>query len=197
MKKVSNIVIALTILSLFALMISCSEGILPTENTNIPNTGKSLYRTVADCSVPVTVDLFAGQTIPVGVISVYNDATDLHVTYTVDAPWVLIGTHLSVATVLAEIPQNKNANPKVGKFEYGEGELASLTTVTYDIPLPEGYGCEDGEDLFIAAHAKVQMPIEGAIEEPFFLTESAWGNGTQFNESKNWAMYFGYDICCE
>ncbi|MFC1527977.1 hypothetical protein ACFL5D_04485 [Candidatus Neomarinimicrobiota bacterium] len=34
MKKILNMVIAITILSLFALIISCSEGILPTDSVN-------------------------------------------------------------------------------------------------------------------------------------------------------------------
>jgi hypothetical protein len=197
MKIILHMVIALTILSLFTLIISCSEGILPTENTYIPNTGQgqALAKYSDDCETTESI-LNADQDIPVGNVTVDNDETNLYVTYNVDAPWVLLGTHLSVATTPDGIPQNKAKNPKVGKFEYGEGDLASLATVTYTIPLTDfdGVDCEvENDDLFIAAHAKVQRPIP---EEPYFLTESAWGFGEQFNEKKSWASYFTYEWCC-
>ncbi|MFC1785639.1 hypothetical protein ACFL0J_08465 [Candidatus Neomarinimicrobiota bacterium] len=198
MKNTLNMVIALIIISLFALIISCSEGILPTENTYIQNTEQALAKYGDPCESTVSI-LNADQDIPVGNVTVSNDETNLYVTYNVDAPWVLMGTHLSVAITPDDIPQNKAKNPKIGKFEYGEGGLASLATVTYTIPLTDfdGVDCEvENDDLFIAAHAKVQRPIPEAIEEPYFLTESAWGFGLQFNEKKSWASYFTYEWCC-
>ena len=83
MKKVSTIVIALTMLSLFALMSSCSETLLPTENTPV-STRTSLSKIILDgvtaCGETKDVDLWAGQTIDAGDAPIYNDGDNLYVT---------------------------------------------------------------------------------------------------------------------
>ena len=107
------------------------------------------------CGGPNDVPLCAGQSINVGKVTVWNDMSDLFVTYNVEDPnWILLETHLAVATTLEGIPQTKKGNPKVGRFEYSDSfdPCDMMTMFTYQIPLSSF----DGNDLVIAAHAVLQ-----------------------------------------
>jgi hypothetical protein len=56
----------------------------------------------------------------------------------------------------------------------------------------------DGEIFYIAAHAEVMKAVLDEDELPtyddegnqIFLTETAWGDGIEFADDRNWAMYF-------
>ncbi len=142
---------------------------------------------------PLTVELIADggnveTAFPVGVVEVTNDDEYLYVTYTTTDGWLLNETHLHIANESEYIPQTKKGNPKVGKFDY-----SSSTVHEYIISL-EGYN--EGDEVIIAAHAAVQLfvelnPITG---ENIFRYESAWGEGDEFNEDRNWAMFITYEI---
>ena len=110
-------------------------------------------------------------------------------------------THVDVSTVdpsselpgaYDQIPQNKNHNPKNSEFDYVAG-------VAIDI---SGLGLIEDQTLYIAVHAEVERRIVGddpttePVEEEYWVDESAWGLGTEFNPVKptkkhrNWAMFF-------
>ena len=135
--------------------------------------------------------LYAGQNIEVGVVKVWNDIEKLYVRYVITAPdWCLTETHLHVATELAGIPQTKKGNPIPGQFDYKDEYDCVTESDLYTIPLDgEWLPCET--ELYIAAHAVVQMQNGGEIQE-----ETAWGGKDRFND-KNWATYFSYTIQCE
>jgi hypothetical protein len=136
----------------------------------------------------VTTDLLAGQTLDVGDVLVWNDGDNLYVQYVVTDPeWCLTETHLHVATSLADIPQTKKGNPIPGHFDYND-EHNCVTKFLYTIPLV-AYGWVPCTNLFIAAHAVVQMQNGGEIQE-----ETAWGDGERFVEKGNWGMYFTYTV---
>jgi hypothetical protein len=106
---------------------------------------------------PFVTDLIAGQHTDVGDVTVWNDGTYLNVTYVVNEPgWYLTETHLHVACDLEDIPQTKKNNPIPGRFDY-KGEHDYITEYTYAIPLSE----IECDDVFIAAHAVVEGPMEG------------------------------------
>ncbi|MFC2008532.1 hypothetical protein ACFLUT_00550 [Chloroflexota bacterium] len=146
---------------------------------------------VAALSVPMSVgaeaqsvDLLAGQDMPVGTVEVWNDGWNLYVVYTIDAEgWAMTEAHLAVAEELADVPQTKKGNPKVGKFAYCEEFVEPVTEWMVTIPLGD---LEAGDELVIAAHAAVV----NAAEE---LEETAWAEGRPF-PWKNWAMWFGYEV---
>ena len=126
---------------------------------------------------------------PVGVVEVTNDADNLYVTFSItEGDWEMTETHLDVKTDESLIPQTNKGNPKVGKFEY-----SNSTYHEYTIPIPEG--CNEGDNVTIAAHAAVQLFVEydPVAMEDIFRYESAWCDGEDF-EGKNWAMYFTYTI---
>ena len=111
------------------------------------------------CGEATTVDLIAGQHIPVGAVTVCNDKDNLYVTYSTTDGWCMTETHLHVAEDWREIPQ-KNGNPIPGKFDHKEDHDPCVTEYTYTIPLVWA----SGTPLFIAAHAAMQkeLIIEGA-----------------------------------
>ena len=143
---------------------------------------------------PYTENLWAGQNIDVGTVSVWNDAENLYVKYETTDDWYLTETHLHVATALGDIPQTKTGNPIPGHFDY---------PMEYDPPVQENTnvinledcGFEVGDELYIAAHAVVQKVI---TEAPYYAStvvqeETAWGAGDNF-PGNNWAMYFTYVV---
>ena len=130
--------------------------------------------------------LFAGQTLHVGWVMVWNDADNLYVRYYLYLDWELVKTDVHVATSLADIPQTKKGNPKVGHFDYSDSHAPPVpgnTHYTYTIDLDDW---SVGTTLYIAAHADV---VSGCSEE------TAWaGCGTFTFPGRNWATYFTYEV---
>ena len=93
---------------------------------------------------PYVTDLIAGGGdgvgTDVGEVQVWNDADNLYVKYVVDVTdCFLTETHLAIESSLADIPQTKTGNPKIGKFEFSREYEADENTLddTYAIPLEE------------------------------------------------------------
>jgi len=138
---------------------------------------------------PVTVDLFAGQTIDAGNVSVWNDSENLYVKYETSNGWMLKETHLSVKAALSEIPQTSGKKPVAipGKFDYKNIYMPSVSEDTYVISLEE-LGFAYNQMIYISAHAVVEKQLEdGTIQ-----TETGWAAGTKFGGS--WGTYFTYTI---
>ncbi|MFC2071335.1 hypothetical protein ACFLUU_01260 [Chloroflexota bacterium] len=144
-------------------------------------------------SDPQTIALVAGQDEVVGNVQVWNDGNNLHVKYNITvAGWQLTETHLAVATAIADVPQTKKGNPKVGKFPYAEPDG------DYTIEL----AWAPGTTLVIAAHAVVLYTE--SCDPPIVREETAWGMGLYCNgrdwvnsipfEGSNWAEYFEYKV---
>jgi len=110
----------------------------------------------------ITKPLYAGQDIDVGTVTVWNDATDLHVEYETTDGWVMTETHLEVVCATDDFPTTKKGNPKVGHFTYGEPLDPPNTEWSEVIPLSEVW-C-GGDPLFIAAQAEVVRPIDDCWE---------------------------------
>jgi len=186
MKKLSYLIVLALILGL--VLTGCS---LLSNISQVPATER-------EPNVGGTFDagtLVAGKNINVGIVSVWNDGTDLCIEYQLSEDaiaegWFLTETHWAWATDSADIPQ-KNGNPIPGQFLYGDGSLPGESSYQEcispsDLPL--------GTPIFIAAHAVVQRIIgytEDDPELPIFQTESAWADGAEFL-GKNWATYFDY-----
>jgi hypothetical protein len=123
----------------------------------------------------------AGQHTEMGEVIVTNDDKYLYVEFVAYEPWVIVETHVAVSDSLDGIPQTKKGNPKIGNFEYSIDSFIDLG----DWPC--------GTDLYIAAHAVVQMLDENGnvIDE-----QTAWGEGEPFNDKGSWAMYFMHTVQC-
>ena len=192
MKKYHFLIIVALILGL--VLTGCS---LLSNISQVPATGQSgiSYLTKGTLTKPDVVTLIAGQTIPVGTVSVWNDGINIYVQYETTGDWVMTETHLAVATTSDSIPQNKNDNPIPGHFQYNHEDRGCIKSDPYTIPLSEigagGIECE--ELLYIAAHALVQKQIgTDGSGTPIFQTETAWAEGVPFADRGNWATYFTY-----
>ena len=148
MKKYYFLIIVALILGL--VLTGCS---LLSNISQVPATDQSgiAYLTKGG---PSEIPLYAGQDIPVGIVTISNDDTNLYVTYNTTGGWVMTETHLAVVTEKDDFPTNKAGNPQVGQFPYGEENIFTETWEEIiklaDIPAVAG------ETLYIAAHAVVE-----------------------------------------
>ena len=111
---------------------------------------------------------------------------------TVNTAWEMTETHLGID---GGIIKNRSGNPKVGKFTAGgiSGGVdhdPAETEYEYEIPLT-ALGLTVDTVIEIAAHTAIEYLEDGILYE-----ESAWGQGTSFNENskKNWAMSIEYTV---
>lgn len=93
--------------------------------------------------------LYAGQTIPVGTVTVTDNGTDMTVVYNItDTDWCITQTHLAIETSLADIPQSKKNNPIPGQFEFNDS-WNCVANVEYTKVI------EPSTPYIVAAHAVV------------------------------------------
>ena len=145
-------------------------------------------------SAETTVDLLAGQDILAGTVTVSYDSGYLCFIYETEGDWQLVETHFTIAEILENIPQTKKGNPKVGHFLYGDDELGEYDAEDNLIGGADIYGdCIELElvdgTYIIAAHAKL-VNTEEVDDEDNLVTETGWGEGDEFDDDRNWAMYF-------
>jgi hypothetical protein len=186
MKKYSYLIIIILISSL--VLAGCS---LLSNIGQAPATDQSgiTYLTKHTEDAPFTTPLFAGQNIDVGTVSVWNDGTNLYVTYSTTDGWEMTETHLAVANSLGGIPQTKTFNPIPGKFPYSTIHGPAVTEFTYTVPL-----AGLGTNLYIAAHAKVVSPIEGCYETVWQIgdveVDDGTGHLTNYCDEFNYAGFY-------
>jgi len=151
MKKLYYLIVVVLISSLVL------TGCLLSNVGQVPTNEQSgiAYLTKATEGDPFVTPLLAGQTIDVGTVSVWNDDTNLYVTYNTTGGWVMTETHLAVVTDPGDFPTNKAGNPKVGHFPYSK-ENIFMTTWEQTIEFAELEGWTAGGPLYIAAHAAIE-----------------------------------------
>lgn len=119
-------------------------------------TGLGILAGDAQACETAVVDLYAGQDLDVGEVSVTSDGTNLTVTYDVTDPdWYLTTTHLYVGTTAP-----KRAAP--GLFPYIHTGLADETD-TFTVSLAS-LGATVTTPLYIAAHSVVETIV--GYEDP-------------------------------
>jgi len=147
MKKLIYLIVIVLISSL--VLTGCS---LLSDISQVPATDQSsIVSLTKGTSGPII--LYAGQHIPVGTVSVWNDGVELHVIYNTTDPWVMTETHLAVVTDIDDFPTNKADNPKVGHFPYSKENIFQNTWEK--IIVLSAIPAKAGQELFIAAHAVV------------------------------------------
>jgi hypothetical protein len=126
--------------------------------------------------------LYAGQDMPVGEVTVTNDADYLYVTYVIDEPgWCMTESHLAVATSLEGIPQRRG-NPVPGLFSYQTDHDPCVASYTYEVEITWPAGTE----LFLAAHAVVKY-VETTTATPVL----DWQRGMEDTSVPAFAGYGG------
>lgn len=117
---------------------------------------------------PQVETLYAGKTIPVGTVTVSNDAENIYVKYEItEEGWCLIETHVHIKNFEDSFPTaGRTGNPVPGQFNYKE-KHECLGDYEYEIPLVGDW--EAGKELHIAAHAVVER-----YEQRCYLSETSF-----------------------
>ncbi|MFH6768351.1 hypothetical protein V8G56_06365 [Gaetbulibacter aquiaggeris] len=121
-----------------------------------------------NCDFTIT-DLFAGQNILVGNVSVSENGDNYEITYNItDSGYCLSSTHLSVVTSPELFPINNGGNPVNGAFEFSMTHDC-ISSYTYTVPKSKGQ--------YIAAHAVVNCKTTEASNEIFLanIPSTAYG----------------------
>ncbi|MEL0457037.1 hypothetical protein WJN01_12425 [Flavobacteriaceae bacterium SZ-1-7] len=101
-----------------------------------------------ECNVFDKTDLYAGQHILVGDVTVVVNGENYEITYNItNNGYCITETHLSVVESPDKFPMSGGGNPKNGHFEYGDDNLDCVSSITYVVPRDKG--------TYIAAHAVV------------------------------------------
>ena len=121
------------------------------------------------CLDPIEYDLFAGQDIYVGSVSIGNDDDYVYVIYrlsqsAIDDGWSIVETHLAIEEDCADMPMTKTGNPKVGHFPYFTENYPGVPEVIYPPILLADLGLTCESILCIAAHAVVERVEENCID---------------------------------
>lgn len=107
------------------------------------------------CYVTSKTDLYAGQNILVGDVTVSETGGVYIITYNItNNGYCLTSTHLSVVEYPEDFPMGGGGNPKNGHFEYS-GSHDCVSTYSYEVPTSKG--------SFIAAHAVVNCVSETEV----------------------------------
>jgi hypothetical protein len=161
-----------------------ASSTVATSSTNSQGRIPAGYE-IAPCIVEVETPLMAGQAVNVGSVSVWNDATNVYVSYYTTGDYRIRKTHLYVGAC-SSIPTNNAGNPRIGQFPYQVSHgTTGISEYVYTIPrssLPAGCLC-------IAAHAEV-VAYDAAGSLVF--SETGWGFGEEINDGGSWAMKFNY-----
>lgn len=140
--------------------------------------------------------LMAGQHEEAGEVCLTLDGDNLLLTYTTTGDWVLNEVHAFVGESSSDIPQTKNGTFKNGRFPYKASDL-DTTSFTFTIPLSDFVSSPEelcDKTLVVAAHAVVSRELGG---DAGVQAETAWGDGTQMRDDRNWAMYFTVKFYCD
>jgi len=178
---------------LFLLPGLCLMGCVGSNGPAAPEkTDTSLFQSFGGdtipCGEPVSITLWAGQSIDAGTVGVTITDGTLCIEIRTNDGWVLSETHVAVATELDSIPQTGSGNPKVGQFLFQTEHVPPVDSFSYCTD-PLDYLYEAG-DVFIAVHAKVlKLDAAGDIVQE----ETAWADGLPF-PGRNWATYFTYFV---
>ena len=131
--------------------------------------------------------LTAGQWIDAGEVCSRVQGEFLVVTYTTQYDWELTEAHLWIGLDLADMPQNRKGNPKIGNFPYASGDITGATSYAFNIPLDSLGSVEELCDVtaYLAAHAAVRREDGNGG----YQTETGWSDGDPIVDQGSWAMY--------
>ncbi|TFG59522.1 MAG: hypothetical protein E4H29_04120, partial [Deltaproteobacteria bacterium] len=167
----------------------------------------------APCGTTI-LDLTAGQTIPVGSVTVSNDANNIYVTYAIDTvnqTSATFGTlHLWIGDDLTKVDNGGITRPAPGKLSFiSDGTVrggysfpssAGSTSYTFTIPfsainvtgVPSSTTCLNLPALYVVAHAEVK----NVFSSNSYKDQTAFGGPTPVAGSA-WWFYGQYTICCD
>lgn len=141
---------------------------------------------VPECQTPVEKTIFAGQTTNVGSVVVWNDETNVYVSYQTTGTYLLKKTHLYVGAC-SSIPVNNSGNPRIGLFPYTATHgTTGVSIYTYTIPRSS---LPSGTCICVAAHAEI-VAYNTSGQQVY--SQTGWASGEQINDGGSWATKFTF-----
>ncbi|GAO29812.1 hypothetical protein JCM15548_12040 [Geofilum rubicundum JCM 15548] len=135
-------------------------------------------------------DLWAGQTMKSGLITISNDEENIFIEITTKDGWQLQQTHLHLGSTYQDIPKNKSGVPVPGHFTYNTLHLPLVTTYTYTVPNNRSIG----DEIIIAIHAEV---VKTDKSGEIIGEETAWAGNIE-GPSSRWWFYLSFTMAeCE
>jgi hypothetical protein len=188
-----------------------SDGLQGLEKMMVtPKGDLSNFRTAHSfCGTAKTVRLMAGQSIPIGEVSAYNDNDSLYITISIEGGYaknwfirkasLYMGEHSSTTGMknpapgkfpeVNDFPSTNNTGVQVHTFSFSKTPL--LNWGEFDIALYADVVrvAIDADDNIIYTDGMASV----------VQNEGAWGEGHKFSalpniKSNNWAMYFCYQL---
>lgn len=137
---------------------------------------------------PETAVIYAGQTTPVGSVSMTNTIDHLRIDVEINAPWYMHELHVYVGS--GPLPTTGGGNVAPGQFPFQwtfnpNGTREFSTTIPFS---QFGLGCND--TALVAVHVVVCKMVN---QVP--MCETGWAFGNPFGGSQ-WGWSFDYFICC-
>lgn len=127
----------------------------------------------------------------VGSVSVFDDNTNLTVTYSNDTgDWEFSETHLHVATSVEGIPKRKNGCLDPDNFAYSGSPVSPYTSQTHRIPISSILGdrpAPGSYTIYIAAEATIRQSNDKGSKQ------TAWAEDRSF-PCKKWSSYISYPL---
>jgi hypothetical protein len=141
-----------------------------------------------DCHV-----MMAGQHIAAGEACLQVEGENMLVTYETADGWELVEAHLWAGLNLAEMPQSKAGNPKIGNFPHLSGSIPGADSHTFTVPLSVFGGVEPCDVTgLLAAHAALRKDRGDGT----YQTETGWLEGGLIADKGSWAMNSSVFFTC-
>lgn len=183
-------------MSIFALLVAgcaAQQAQEPTVSGPLSTSAMPLVEITGDNCVT----LLAGQTIEAGQVCATVSGDDVNVTYETSGGWGLYEVHAWAGTALADMPQNKQGNPKIGNFPINVGDLQGATSYTFTLPLSLfGLSSEQTECDPVTAYLATHAVVKRDNGDGTFQAETAWGEGPRMVQKGSWATWFSLKLEC-
>lgn len=186
--------------ALFAALLMVACGGASNQPADLASSGEQAIKDIAtgDITDSLCFTLFAGQTIEAGEVCVSADceAGELTVSYSTAATdWELDEVHLWVGTDIADMPQTRKGNPKIGNFPYHTSDFdANWTIVIPFAAIGDGVDCGNcltgGDVILMAAHAVVSKDNGDGTTQ----TETGWSDGGPITSKGSWATLSTFQL---
>lgn len=160
LKKLTFILLAIMLVGVYSCESESIDSSIDIEKRrpNGNDTNRIDFDLSQDCSTNATTNLYAGQNILVGEVTVGVVGDNYVITYKLtNNGFCITETHLSVVNEPGDFPISGGGNPKNGHFEYSNSHEC-VSSYSYEVPVSKG--------PYIAAHAVVNC-VESYDETEF------------------------------
>jgi hypothetical protein len=180
--KLFKLVILIAILALF--LFGCSNKTLTGPTTSDRSVTGGVVKPAA-----VVYPITAGQTIPVGTMTVWNDAVNLYIKYDTTGGWLLEQCHAQIGATYADISDSQGDALPPGSMDYQQVFTSPyVTTWTFTIPMAL-YNLSIGQTIYWVAHCSVLLPDgNGGYDQ-----QTGFG-GNQTGQGHRWWFWDTYTI---